>query len=97
MIRMATRLYVGNISWDTTEDALHAALSKSGVVKELHMVSDRETGRPRGFAFAEMATEADAQAVIAALNGTMLDNRELMVNVAKERAPRSGRGDDRRY
>ena len=90
---MGTRLYVGNLSWDTTEDTLHAALSQDGRgVKELHMVSDRETGRPRGFAFAEMANDADAQSAIQDLNGNDLDGRELTVNEARERQPRPDRG-----
>ena len=90
---MGTRLYIGNLSWNTTEDTLTAALSEGGRgVKEVHMVMDRETGRPRGFAFAEMATEADAQSAIEALDGTNLDGRDLTVNEAKERQPRSGGG-----
>ena len=60
---MTTRLYVGNLSFDTTEDTLRAALAEDGrSVKEVHMVMDRDTGRPRGFAFAEMENEADAEA-----------------------------------
>ncbi len=90
---MGNRLYIGNLSWDTTEDTLNAALCTDGrSVKEIHIVTDRETGRPRGFAFAEMANEADAQAAIQALDGTNLDGRDLTVNEAKERQPRSGGG-----
>jgi len=90
---MGSRLYIGNLSWDTTEDTLTAALTEDGRgVKEVHIVTDRETGRPRGFAFAEMANEADAQAAIEALNGKDLDGRELNVNEAKERQPRGGGG-----
>ena len=97
---MGTRLYIGNLNWDTTEDTLTAALSEDGRgVKEVHMVMDRETGRPRGFAFAEMSTEAEAQAVIAALDGKELDGRQLTVNEARERQPRpgGGGGGGRRY
>lgn len=90
---MGARLYIGNLSWDTTEEALHAALSESGrTVKDLHMVMDRETGRPRGFAFAEFSTDEEAQAAIEALNGVELDGRPLTVNEARERQPRTGGG-----
>jgi len=90
---MGSRLYVGNLSFQTTEDTLIAALSEGGrVVKDVHIVTDRETGRPRGFAFAEMANEADAQAAIQALDGTELDGRTLTVNEARERTPRPGGG-----
>ncbi len=90
---MGNRLYIGNLSFDTTEDSLRAALSEDGRgVKEVTVMLDRETGRPRGFAFAEMASEADAQAAIQALDGTDLEGRSLKVNEAKERAPRSGGG-----
>lgn len=94
-ITMGKRLYLGNLSFDTTDETLHAALSENGVVKDLHMVSDRDTGRPRGFAFAEMSTDAEAQAVIAALDGTELDGRQLTVNEARERQPRQGGGGQR--
>ena len=90
---MGTRLYVGNLSWDTTEEALSAALAEGGRnVKELQIITDRETGRPRGFAFAEMASDADAQAAIQALDGQDLDGRPLTVNEARERQPRGGGG-----
>ena len=90
---MGARLYIGNLSWDTTEDTLHAALSENGrTVKDLHMVMDRETGRPRGFAFAELSSDEEAQAAIDALNGVEVDGRELTVNEARERQPRAGGG-----
>lgn len=90
---MGTRLYVGNLSFDTTEETLRAALTADGRgVKEIHIVTDRDTGRSRGFAFAEMVSEADAQAAIQALDGTEMDGRSLRVNEARERAPRSGGG-----
>lgn len=86
---MGTRLYIGNLSFNTTEDSLHAALSADGRnVKEVFIMTDRETGRPRGFAFAEMASEADAQGAIQALDGKDLDGRTLKVNEARERTPR---------
>lgn len=90
---MGTRLYIGNLNFDTTEDTLRAALTEGGrTVKDIHMVADRETGRPRGFAFAEMATEEEAQAAIEALDGLALDGRNLRVNEAQERRPRGGGG-----
>ena len=85
------------MSWDTTEDDLMAALTEGGrTVKDLHIVTDRETGRPRGFAFAEFANEADAQSAIADLDGKNLDGRDLRVNEAQERQPRGGGGGGRR-
>ncbi len=93
---MGSRIYIGNLSSDTTTDTLTAALSEDGRgVKEVHIVTDRETGRPRGFAFAEMANEADAQAAIQVLDGKELDGRNLKVNEAKERKPRGGGGGNR--
>ncbi len=90
---MGSRLYIGNLSFTTTEDSLNAALSEGGrTVKDIHIVIDRETGRPRGFAFAEFANDADAQAAIADLDGKDLDGRNLTVNEAKERQPRAGGG-----
>ena len=90
---MGSRLYVGNLSWDTTEDTLRAALSEGGrTVRDIHMVTDRETGRPRGFAFAEMGNDQEAQAAIADLDGQELDGRPLTVNEARERQPRGGGG-----
>ena len=90
---MGSRLYIGNLSFDTTEDGLNAVLSEGGrTVKDLHIVTDRETGRPRGFAFAEFANDAEAQTAIADLDGKDLDGRNLTVNEAKERQPRGGGG-----
>lgn len=90
---MSNRLYVGNLSFDTTEDDLTQVFGQdSRRVKEVSVVMDRDTGRPRGFAFVEMANENDALAAISALDGTDLDGRTLRVNTAQERAPRSGGG-----
>jgi len=95
---MGTRLYIGNMSWDTTEDTLMAALTEGNrTVKDLHIVMDRETGRPRGFAFAEFANEADAQSAIDQLDGTDLDGRALKVNEAQERKARGGGGGGGRW
>jgi RNA recognition motif-containing protein len=93
---MGSRLYIGNLSFDTTEDTLRDALGQDGrSVKEVNIMTDRDTGRPRGFAFAEMGNEQDAQAAIQAMDGTDLDGRSLTVNEAKERQPRSGGGGGR--
>jgi len=90
---MGNRLYIGNLNWDTSEDTLRAALSEGGrTLKDLHMVMDRDTGRPRGFAFAEFASEDEAMAAIDAWNGVELDGRALTVNEARERQPRGGGG-----
>lgn len=88
-----SRLYVGNLSWDTTQDSLHKAFAADGRnVKDVSIITDRETGRPRGFAFVEMASKADADKAIAALDGKSLDGRAIRVNEAQERAPRGGGG-----
>ena len=90
---MGKRLYVGNLSWDTTEDTLRATFSANGRnVTDCHIVSDRETGRPRGFAFVELGSDDEAQQAIAELDGTNLDGRDLRVNEAQERPNRGGGG-----
>lgn len=89
---MSKKLYVGNLSFQTSEDALRQTFEQYGTVNTAQMVMDRETGRPRGFAFVEMADGAEA--AIQALNGAQLDGRTLTVNEAKPREdrPRSGGG-----
>jgi RNA recognition motif-containing protein len=90
---MGNRLYVGNLSFDTTSDSLREAFAADGRnVKEVALMTDRDTGRPRGFGFVEMASSQDAQAAISALDGTALDGRDIKVSEAKEREPRSGGG-----
>ena len=90
---MSKRLYVGNLSYDTKDDALIAAFEQDGrKVSSIHIVTDRDTGRPRGFAFVEMASEQDAQSAISAMDGTEIDGRALRVNEAEERKPRGGGG-----
>lgn len=90
---MGKRLYVGNLSYDTTEDDLRAAFGADGrTVTDVHIVADRDTGRPRGFAFVEMATDQEAQAAIEAMDGADLDGRNLKVNEAQERQTGGGRG-----
>jgi RNA recognition motif-containing protein len=87
---MNNRLYVGNLSYDVTKDALHATFLECGNVTETHIVTDRETGRARGFAFVTMMSPEEATNAIARLNGAMFEGRPLRVSVAEERAPRSG-------
>ena len=88
---MGKRLYVGNLSYDSTEDSLRAAFSEDGrTVTEVHLMVDRDTGRPRGFGFVEMGSEKEAQAAIEALDGVNLDGRNLKVNEAKERTTGGG-------
>jgi RNA recognition motif-containing protein len=90
---MGTRLYVGNLSFQSTEDSLNQAFSQdSRQVSSVSIVTDRDTGRSRGFAFVEMATEDDARAAIEAMDGVELDGRTLRVNEAQERRPRTGGG-----
>jgi hypothetical protein len=90
---MGTRLYVGNLSFQTTEDSLRAAFGGDGrQVTEVKIMLDRDTGRSRGFAFVEMATEQDAQGAIQAMNGADLDGRPLKVNEAQPRQDGGGRG-----
>jgi len=90
---MGSRLYVGNLPFDTDEAQLRALCSEAGgVVNEVKIVVDRDTGRPRGFAFVEMASASEAQAIIDALNGRDLGGRTLTVNEARERESRGGGG-----
>ena len=86
---MATNIYVGNLPWSTTTDDLYAMFQQYGAVTRAQVVTDRETGRSRGFGFVEMPNEAEANAAIAALNNQPMNGRPLTVNVAK---PREGGG-----
>jgi RNA recognition motif-containing protein len=93
MIAMGAKLYVGNLNFKTTEDALRAAFSSGGrTVKSVLIPSDRETGRPRGFAFVEMGSDSEAQAAIQDMDGVELDGRPLRVNEAQERQGGGGGG-----
>jgi RNA recognition motif-containing protein len=87
---MNNRLYVGNLSFQTSEEEVVRAFSQVGEVTEATLVLDRETGRSRGFAFVVMASDADAQKAISELDGADLDGRPLRVNIAEERKPRGG-------
>jgi RNA recognition motif-containing protein len=85
---MAKNIYVGNLNYDTTEDTLRAAFAAHGEVTAVNIVTDRYTGRPRGFAFVEMEDDDAATAAISALNGQPLDGRQLRVDEARPRKPR---------
>ena len=88
---MNTKLYVGNLSFNTTENDLQDAFAAHGTVTEANLVMDSATGRARGFAFVTMGTPEEAQKAIAALNGAQLDGRNLTVNEARPReAGKSG-------
>ena len=86
------RIYVGNFGFDTSEQELRAAFEAYGQVQEVSMIQDRDTGRPKGFAFVEMPTNAEAQAAIGALNGKEFGGRPVTVNEARPRQERSFSG-----
>lgn len=90
---MAKKLYVGGLPYSTTEDALKAAFSQAGTVESASIISDRMTGRSKGFGFIEMSTDEEAQAAIDMFNGKEFEGRTLTVNEARPmeaRAPRTG-------
>jgi cold-inducible RNA-binding protein len=89
---MSTKLFVGNLSFNTTENDLQDAFSAHGTVTEANLMMDRATGRPRGFGFVTMGSPEEAQKAIAALNGTQLGDRSITVNEARPREERSGGG-----
>jgi len=92
---MGRRLYVGNLSYSASSSDLQTMFSEFGTVSSAEVVSDRMTGRSRGFGFVEMGSEEEAQAAIAALNGKEQDGRALTVNEAKPREDRAGGGGGR--
>ena len=90
---MGTRLYVGNLPFDASEEDLRGLFAKDGrQVSEVKIITDRDTGRARGFGFVEMGSQADAEAAVNALNGAEFGGRTLTVNEAREQAPRRGGG-----
>ena len=89
---MVKRLYVGNMSYDTTEDTLRTLFAGIGGVESVNIITDRMSGRPKGFGFVEMAMEEDAQTAISQLNGAILDDRQIHVAEARPQRPRSDRG-----
>jgi cold-inducible RNA-binding protein len=89
---MSNKLFVGNLSFNTTENDLHDAFAAHGTVVEANLMMDRMSGRPRGFGFVTMSTPDEAQKAIEALNGKEIDGRALTVNVARPREERPGGG-----
>lgn len=89
---MAKKLYVGNLSYDTTESQIRELFAQVGEVDSVALITDRDSGRPKGFGFVEMNTEELAQEAIKRFNGYSLDNRNLTVSEARPREERSGGG-----
>ena len=89
------KLYVGNLSFSTTEDSLQDAFSAHGQVEEVAVITDRDTGRPRGFAFVTMNNDNEARAAIEGLNGVDLDGRTITVNEARPKSNAGGGGGGR--
>lgn len=90
---MAKKLYVGNLSYNTTQEQVRELFAQVGDIVEINLITDRFTGNPKGFGFVEMATEEAAQEAIRRFNGFQLDNRALTVNEARPREDRSSGGD----
>lgn len=89
---MGRKLYVGNLPYSASEQTLHETFSQCGTVDSANLITDRDTGRSKGFGFVEMSTDQEAQAAIEKFNGADLDGRAMTVNHAKPRAPRDNRG-----
>lgn len=90
---MTRKLYVGNLSYNTTEDTLRTLFAEYGQIESVHVITDRDTGRPKGFAFVELSTEEAARQAMTGLNGKQVDQREIKVDEAKPQRER--RGSDR--
>ncbi len=89
---MNTKLFVGNLSFNTTENDLHDAFAAHGTITEANLVTDRSSGRPRGFAFVTMSSPEEAQNALNALNGTKLGDRDITVTEARPKPERAGGG-----
>jgi len=89
---MNNRLYVGNLSFDTTADTVRSVFSEMGTITDVFLVSDRATGRSRGFAFVTLSTSQEAERAIKELDGRMVDGRPLRVNEAEAKPQRGGGG-----
>jgi RNA recognition motif-containing protein len=87
---MAKKLFVGGLSWDTTDDGLRQAFQSHGEITEAKVITDRETGRSRGFGFVTFAEDENAKAAISKLDGSSLDGKTIKVNEAQEKSPRGG-------
>jgi RNA recognition motif-containing protein len=89
---MGNRLYIGNLSFQASNDTLREAFAAFGEVTDVHVVTDRETGQSRGFGFITMGSDQEAKTAMTSMDGQMLDGRALRVNEAEERQQRSGGG-----
>ena len=89
---MGRKLYVGNLPYSVTEQTLQETFSQSGTVESANVITDRDTGRSKGFGFVEMSSDGEAQKAIQSLNGTDLEGRAIVVNEARPKAPRGGGG-----
>jgi cold-inducible RNA-binding protein len=87
----SAKLYVGNLSYETSEASIRTAFEAHGEVASVNLITDRDSGRPKGFGFVEMGSAEEAQKAKSALDGTQMDGRALKVDVAKEQAPRAPR------
>jgi len=87
----SAKLYVGNLSYDTSEASIRTAFEAHGEVNSVNLITDRDSGRPKGFGFVEMGSADEAQKAKSALDGTQMDGRALKVDVAKEMVPRESR------
>ena len=97
---MGRKLYVGNLAFNVTEDVLSEKLSEFGTVESVKIITDRDTGRSKGFGFVEMSSDSEAEAAIAKLNGANFNGRPLRINEAKpqeQRGPRGGGGGGKRW
>lgn len=89
---MEAKVYVGNLSYSTTEDDLRTLFAQAGTVNSVALIKDRDSGQSKGFAFVEMGNQAEAQKAISMFNGYSMGNRELRVNMAQPREDRGGGG-----
>ena len=87
---MAKKLFVGGLSWDTNDDGLRQAFASYGEITEAKVITDRDTGRSRGFGFVTFARDEDAKTAISKMDGTTLDGKTVKVNEAQEKSPRGG-------
>ena len=89
---MGTKLYIGSLSYSTDEEGLRTAFSEAGNISSVQIIRDRDTGLSKGFGFVEMETDEEAQNAVNLLNGATVDNRQIRVEEARPRQPRSGGG-----
>ena len=89
---MESKLYVGNLSYSTTEDELRTLFAEAGTVSSVALIKDRDTGQSKGFAFIEMSNQVEAEKAISMFNGRMVGSRELKVNLARPKDDRGGGG-----